>query len=110
MSGDKHNSSQHRWLQTRCEEWNTSEGERKDKWTEVCTKKYRRVPQTKHMSLSEMEESLKGCGDAELEEMKGKAEPLITPRPPTITLLFDSFVIKPPLTHAPPSITTLVTD
>jgi hypothetical protein len=65
-----------KWLQTRCEEWNTSEGEKKDKWTEVCTKKYRRVPQTKHMSLSEMEESLKGCGDAELEEMKGKAEPL----------------------------------
>jgi hypothetical protein len=64
-----------KWLQTRCEEWAAAE-ERKESWTSICTKKFQKVPQANHMSLVEMEETLIECGDAEVEDMKTKAEPL----------------------------------
>ena len=39
-----------KWLQSRSEEWASSE-DRKEKWKETCTAKFKKVPMSNHMSL-----------------------------------------------------------
>merc|ERR1719487_2328005 len=64
-----------KWLQVRSAEWKIDEGQ-KEAWHATCMSRYGRVPETKEMSIQEMEECLQICGDDEVVGMRAMTEAL----------------------------------